>query len=184
MSTDTLQEVVNEEDKMHGEHIRSDDASDSAASADKRADLRRRIEAGQARNEERGLADYAKSAADSATTFAKEHPIAAVAGAIAIGLAIGAATRPGRRAVRRTGSLAALAGEAALAYAAGLADDAGDLLENGRDRAAGAGDRAGTRVRSVSRLAQARAANAADEASLAGRSLSRRASRGWRNLRS
>ena len=183
MGTETLQEVVNEEDKMHGEHIRPHDGDEAGDADAKREELRRRIEAGQARNEERGIGDYAKSAADSATTFAKEHPIAAVAGAIAIGLAIGAVTRPGRRAVRRGSTLAALAGEAALAYAAGLASDAGDLFDNGRDRAVGASDRAGTRARSLSRLARARAANAADEAALSGRSLSRRASRGWRNLR-
>ena len=64
---------------------------------DKRAALRDKIDAAEQRNAERSVADMAKDAADTVTDFAKRHPLATVAGAIGLGLAIGAMTRPGRR---------------------------------------------------------------------------------------
>ena len=67
----------------------------------KREQLRAKIEAGEKRNAERSFADQAKDVADSAVEFTKKHPFVVVGGAIAIGLAIGAMTRPGRRLGRR-----------------------------------------------------------------------------------
>jgi ElaB/YqjD/DUF883 family membrane-anchored ribosome-binding protein len=186
MSDETLQEVVNKEaaehDDTHAASTKGELTGDASAD-ERRAELRRRIEAGQQRNEERSLGDYAKQAADSATDFAREHPIAAITGAIAIGLAIGAMTRPGRRLVRRGGLLAALAGETALAYAGDMFDGAEDVARSGRDRAEDFGDRLGTRSRGLSRLARARAANMADEAGLKRRSLGRRVARSWRDIK-
>ena len=75
----------------------------------KRAELRARIEAGNKRLEERTLADQAKDAAGTAVEFAKKHPLATVGGAVVLGLAIGAMTRPGRRAGRKGGRMASVA---------------------------------------------------------------------------
>ena len=91
---------------------------------ERREALRQRIEASEQRNAERSFADQAKDVLDSATDFAKKHPLAVVGGAIGVGLLIGAMTRPGRRLGRRTGTMAAMAGDTVLGYAMGLMDRA------------------------------------------------------------
>ncbi|MBU2033289.1 MAG: hypothetical protein KKH37_05910, partial [Alphaproteobacteria bacterium] len=92
---------------------------------DKRARLREKIGAAEQRNEERSVGDIAREAADTVTDFAKRHPLATVAGAIGLGLAIGAMTRPGRRLTRRTGALAAMAADTAMSYGLNAFDRAG-----------------------------------------------------------
>ena len=69
--------------------------------ADKRDELRAKIEASERRNAERTIGDQAKEAAGAATTYVKENPMTVLGGAIAIGLVIGLLTRPGRAAAAK-----------------------------------------------------------------------------------
>ncbi|QZD88349.1 hypothetical protein [Qipengyuania psychrotolerans] len=142
----------------------------------KREQLRARIEAGERRNEERSFADQAKEAADSAVDFAKKHPIATVAGAVAIGLAIGAMTSRGRQLGRRGGSLAAYAADAALAYGLSMVEGAGDKFEDYSDAA-------GTQARRLKRDAGYRADALGDVLRSSGRKASRKSSRTVRDLK-
>lgn len=151
---------------------------------EKRAELREKIEAGEKRNEERALADRARDAAESATEFVKAHPFATLGGAIAIGLAIGAMTRPGRRVARRGGVLATLFADAALAYGMQAIDRAGDLARDGQDKLEDLGESMAAGARSARRDTAYFADKAADRTGVAARSASRKAGRTVRNLRS
>lgn len=85
-----------------------------------RDSLRARIEAAERRNAERSLADQAREAAEAATHYARAHPLAVVGGALALGLLVGLATRPGRRvAARAAGAVGAAASGAAGSAASG-----------------------------------------------------------------
>ncbi|NVD43745.1 hypothetical protein [Qipengyuania atrilutea] len=154
---------------------------------EKRDLLRERIEAGERRNQERSLGDYAKDAADNAKEFAKDHPVATIAGAIAVGLAIGAMTRPGRRLARqgavRTGALAAIAADAIAAYSASLIDGAGDLARNSGDALEDFGDTVSGKARTLRRRASYEASSLADSAGMTKRSLARKARRSYRDTR-
>lgn len=123
----------------------------------KRAKLRERIEAGERRNAERSIGDFAREAKNNAVTFARRHPLATVAGAVAIGLAIGAMTRPGRRLGKKTGALALLASDAALAYGIKMLDGAGDAARGAGDRLGDFSDSIGTQARHLGREAMSRA---------------------------
>ena len=115
--------------------------------ADKREALRAKIDAGEERNAERSFADQAKEAAEGALEFVKANPIKSVT-AVAVGaLLIGAMTRPGRRAGRKAGTLAAVATDAALAYGLSLLDAAGGAASKGQDRLAGLGETVGDKAR-------------------------------------
>ncbi len=155
---------------------------------EKRDELRARIEAAEQRNEERTLADYARDASETATRFVKEHPFASIAGVAAIGLAIGAMTRPGRRAGRqaaqRTSAFASYATELGLAYAAGLLDTAGGAAQAGRDKLEDFGDSVGDSARSLRRQAAHRAGDTADAARRLTRDIGKKAGRKTRGLRS
>ncbi len=147
----------------------------------KRAQLRKKIEAGEKRNAERSFADQAKDVADSAVEFTKKHPFAVIGGAIVIGLAIGAMTRPGRRLSRRGGALATLAFDSLLAYGARAIDGAANAAEYAGDRLEDFGDSASTIARGLRRDAAYRF----DVASDALKANSRKAARvGSRNARS
>ncbi len=163
------------------------DVAGNDAGKDKRDLLRERIEAGERRNQERTLGDYAKDTADSVTNFAKEHPVATVAGAIGIGLAIGAMTRPGRRVAKqgavKTGAMAALVSEAVMTFGAGLMDDMTDAARNSGDALEDFGDRIGDKARTARRGAAYRSSSLADSANVTKRELSRKAKRGFRDLK-
>ena len=73
----------------------------TATSTEKRDELRAKIEASERRNAERSVTDQAKEAAGAATTFVKENPMTVLGGAIAVGLAIGLMTKPGRAAATK-----------------------------------------------------------------------------------
>lgn len=139
----------------------------------KRDQLRARIEAGERRNEERTLADQAKDAADNAVEFTKKHPYAVIGGAIAVGLAIGAMTRPGRRLGKRGGVIAGLLTDAALAYGARLIDNAGNAAQFAGDKFEDISDSAATKARGLRRDA----AYKLDAAGDALRATSRKAAR-------
>lgn len=143
---------------------------------EKRDQLRARIEAGEKRQEERSFLDQAKNVADSAVDFAKRHPVATVAGAIAVGLAVGAMTRRGRELGRRGGSLASYATDAAIAYGLSMIEGAGDKFED-------FGDAAETQARRLKRDAGYRLDSMGDSIRSSGRRASRKSKRGYRDLR-
>lgn len=108
-----------------------------ANDTDRREALRQRIDEGELRQQARRVADQARDTAGGFIDYAKEHPLRIVAGAIAVGLAVGAMTKPGRRVGKRGGALAALAADAALAYglkvwkgALDAGSDAGDAARD------------------------------------------------------
>lgn len=150
---------------------------------DKREQLREKIEASERRNEERSFADQARDAADEAIEFTKKHPLAVVGGAIAIGLAIGAMTRPGRRLGRRGGAFAAMAADAALAYGARFMDGAANAAEYAGDRFEDLGDSAATGARGLRRDAAYRLDVAGDAIRSKSRKAGRKGSRLARGVR-
>lgn len=155
---------------------------------DKRAELREKIHAGEQRHAERSVADMAKDAADTVTDFAKRHPLATVAGAIGLGLAIGAMTRPGRRLTRRTGAFAAMAAEAARNYGLDAFDRAGtatsSAARSSSDGLQDFGETLSSALRSLRRDAAYRADVTGDALRSTKRRTGRKASRTMRDLRS
>lgn len=149
----------------------------------KRQQLRAKIEAGEQRNAERTLADQAKDAADTALEFTKKHPFAVVGGAIAVGLAIGAMTRPGRRLGRRGGVLAGLALDAALAYGARAMDGASNAAQLAGDRIEDFGDSAATAARGLRRDAAYKLDVAGDAVRASSRKAARTGSRTARAIK-
>ncbi|QPC99925.1 hypothetical protein [Qipengyuania soli] len=140
----------------------------------KRDQLRARIEAGEKRNEQRTLVDQAKDAADTAVAFTKKHPYAVIGGAIAVGLAIGAMTKPGRRLGKRGGVFAGLVADAALAYGARMIDNASNAAHLAGDRFEDFGETAASTARDLRREAAGRL----DAAGEVLRATSRKATRG------
>jgi hypothetical protein len=145
-----------------------------------RDSLRARIEAAERRNAERTLADQAREAAETATDYARAHPLTVIGGALAVGLLIGLATRPGRqvagKAVGAVGAaahgvagsaaagvksvtarggsrLATLLGEAAMAYAMKLLDELLSDVAAGQERLEGFGEDVGSTARNVGQKA-------------------------------
>lgn len=162
----------------------------------KRDTLRARIEAAERRNAERNLADNARAAATAAIDYTRAHPLTVIGGALAAGLVIGLLTRPGRQVAHRmvtsaTGAVSGAAssassgakgvaarggsrlglmlGEAAVAYAMKLIDEALETARTGQDRAEEFGDAAGEKARKLT----AGAAQAAGVAAENSRSLAR-----------
>lgn len=154
---------------------------------EKRQELKAKIEAAEQRNAGRDVESYARDAADTATRFVKEHPIAAVAGVAVLGLAIGAMTRPGRRAGaaagRRASALAGHAAELGIAYATGLFDAASEAAVHGKDRLEDMGDTLSDTAQAAKRRAVFSGGNAAAAARTIARTAGKRAGRTSRDLR-
>lgn len=154
----------------------------------KRKDIKKRIEAGESRNAERtAFSDRAAQARDQATEFAREHPIALIAGGLVLGIAISALfpRSPTRRIGREVGSkaagIAAMAAELAALYgerALGAAQHAGRA---GLDRFEDLSDSANQTARSLRREASYLAGNASDSARAMRRGASKRVSRAIRD---
>ena len=142
----------------------------------KRDQLRARIEAGTQRHEERSFGEQAKDVADSAIEFAKKHPLATLAGAVAVGLAVGAMTKRGRDLGRRGGSMASYAADAALSYGLGMFQGATDKIED-------LSDAAGTQARRVKRDAGYRLDSMSDSVMSGQRRAKRKSARAYRDLR-
>lgn len=180
------------------------------ATADKRDELRAKIEASERRIAERTLADQAKEAAGKATEFVKERPFTVLGGAIVVGLAVGLATKPGRRAARTaaTGTVNAvnsaargtanvaknasvkqasrfgtLLADALVAYGIKLIDDVMDAGRKGQDALEDIGDSAGSKAREVRRDAEYYAGSALDKGRTITRRTRRRAGRAVRDLK-
>nr|WP_137678494.1 hypothetical protein [Parerythrobacter lutipelagi] len=154
----------------------------------KRDELRAKIEAGERRNAERSIEDMARDASKKATDFVKEHPIATVAGVAAVGLAIGAMTRPGRRAGRlageRASAFATYATELGLAYASGMFDAAGQAAKAGGEKLEDFSEDVAHSARSARRNATHVAGDTADNIRVLGRKAARQAGRSLRGARS
>ena len=149
-------------------------------SDDKRAALKERIEAAQdseATRRAKKLGDSAKAGAveakDKFTAFAKEHPVATVAGGVVAGVLIASLFRAPRQAAARTGvkaaGLAAMGSEMAMGFLAELRDNAEHAGDQGRRKLADLSDSAGDTARRMRREAKYRAGNAGDDARIAGR---------------
>ena len=159
--------------------------------ANAREALKERIEAGRQRLAERDLGTAAKQMADDAAQFTKEHPLMVVAGAIGIGLAIGAMTKPGRKAgtkaIQRTSVVALLAREAALSFGMEALDKitsaAGEAKRTGGDKLEDISDAVSTKARAVKRDTAYKAEAANDAVRTASRKAARKTGRKIRDTR-
>lgn len=151
--------------------------------------LRAKIEAAERRNAERTLADQAREAATAAADYTRAHPLTVIGAAVAIGLAIGLLTRPGRRiasgtyhtasdatseaassastSVRRvTGRsrsrIGEAIGEAVSGYLLAAVEELLDTARAGQERAGELGEAAGKEARKLSATATEAAGSAAD----------------------
>lgn len=158
----------------------------------KRKDLRDKIAAGESRQAERSLGDYARDARENATGFVREHPIAMVGAALAIGVVLAAIIPgPGRRLSQRVGktvgsrtsSLATMAAELGIAYAASMMNAAGSAAQTGHDKLEGLSDSIGDSARAVRSETARRVAAASDSASSLKRNTAKKAGRALRDLR-
>lgn len=167
------------------------DAAESPE-ARKREELRGKIAAGEARLADRSLGDYARDARDNATGFVREHPLAVVGAALAVGVVLAAIIPgPGRRLSQRVGktvgsrasALAAIAVELGIAYGASLMSAAGSAAQSGQDSLEDLGDAIGDGARSVRREASHRVSRASDSAAALKRDTAKKAGRAMRDLR-
>lgn len=101
---------------------------------DKREELKQKIAEGEERLAQRSLASTAREASENAAQFVKQHPVATIGGAIVVGLAIGAMTKPGRRLGKRGGVFAAMLTDAAITYGLKMVNQAGDAARSGQER--------------------------------------------------
>jgi len=155
-----------------------------------RQTLKQKVAAGQARNRAKTentttifdrAGEAALEAKDRFTAFAKEHPVATVAGGVAIGILIAGMFKGPRRAAMRSGSravgLAAIGAELALAYAQQAIEAAN---EAGR-AAAPKLERFGDTALSAGRDAAHRASDAGETALSATREAGKRLGKAIRN---
>ena len=151
---------------------------------EKRQQLKQKIEAGEKRHEERRqLSTYAREAGENAVGFAREHPLATVAGAIAVGLLVGSLTPAGRRLGRRGGFLATALFELGSVYAVKLVENAGKAAVSGKDRLEDFGDSMTSAARAARREVGYRAGSVSDSARSLGKRVSRKTGRTLRDLK-
>ena len=127
-------------------------------STKKRTELKNKIDAAEKRNADRSFGDYARDARDGATTFVKDHPIATIAGGLAIGAMIAAVLPgPGRKIRKKASARGALIAGAiadlALTYGTQFLDGAGKAAKAGQERAGDLGESLSDSARSASRTA-------------------------------
>lgn len=99
----------------------------------KRSALRERIEQAQARLAGRPPSELAREAAHEAIDFAKANPMVVIGAAAALGLALGAMSRGGRKAATATGVLSRIATDAAFAFALAMYERATERAEEDSD---------------------------------------------------
>jgi hypothetical protein len=158
------------------------------ATKQNRTDLKNKIDAGEKRNqqrdEKRSLSDYARDAGSSATSFAKEHPITTLAGAVAVGILVASVVPgPGRRlrkqATKRGAVLAGVLADLAITYGTQALEGAGSAARVGQDKLGDLGEVLGGGARSLRRGA----GDWADDAGSLSRDAGKRAARSFRELR-
>ena len=141
----------------------------------KRTQIKKKVAAGQARNQDAGrttIVDRAGEAAieakDKFTAFAKEHPITTIAGGIAIGILVAGMFKGPRQAAIKGGSkaagLAAIGAELALAYAQQAMEAAGEAASVGKEKLGEFGGTAAVTARSAGRTAADRAGEVSETA--------------------
>lgn len=149
----------------------------------KRKTLKQKVQAGEARNKAKTentttIFDRAGEAAieakDKFTAFAKEHPVATLAGGLAIGVLIAGMFKGPRQAAIKGGTraagLAAIGAELAMAYAAKALDAAKEAGSEGADWLGETGKTLGSKAREFSSEASDYAGTARDSAMRSGRS--------------
>lgn len=174
-----------------------------------RDELRARIEASERRIAQRTLADQAQEAAEAAVEYTRKNPLTVVAGAVAVGLVVGAMTSPGRRVVRtaatgaasavggtvsgaakgvgdaakkRGSAIGALVTDAVVAYGIKLIDEALDGARAGQDKFEDISDSATAKARELRRDAAYYAGTASDKGRAVTQRTRRRAERAVRDL--
>lgn len=149
----------------------------------KRKEINKKVTEAQSRNQERAepsigdrAGDRAIEAKDKFISFAREHPIATVAGGLAIGILVsslfrGSPTRKAGRAIgKKTAGLAAIAAELAVAYAQQAYEAADEARRAGADKLTDLGSTVGENARSLGEGAADYASGAAQAARKAGKS--------------
>lgn len=160
----------------------------------KRQTLKDKVAAGQARNRDMGrttIVDRAGEkvieAKDKFVEFAKEHPIATVAGGVALGVLVSglfkrSPTRKlGNAAAKRAGAIAALGAEFALAYAQQAMTAANEAGREGAHKLGELSETAGATARSTSRAALDRAGDFTETARAVTRDAGKRLGKALRN---
>lgn len=177
-----------------------------------RDELRARIEASERRIAQRTLADQAQEAAEAAVEYTRKNPLTVIAGAVAVGLVVGAMTSPGRRVVRtaatgaasaasavggtvsgaakgvgdaakkRGSAIGALVTDAVVAYGIKLIDEALDGARAGQDKFEDISDSASAKARELRRDAAYYAGTASDKGRAVTQRTRRRAERAVRDL--
>lgn len=163
------------------------------AKEEKRQEIKERITNAQARNEARAgdsimarVSEKAVEAKDGFTAFAKEHPVATVAGGLALGVMISAMFKnsPTRKAGRVAGAkaagLAAIGSELALAFAQQVMEASAEAKKVGADKFEDVSDALGDTARRVKRDASHRAIGASDSARTTARDVGKTIARSFR----
>lgn len=160
----------------------------------KRQTLKDKVAAGQARNRDMGrttivdrAGEKAIEAKDKFVEFAKEHPIATVAGGVALGVLVSSlfkrspTRKLGSAAARRAGTIAALGAEFALAYAQHAMATASEASRDGAHKLGELGETVGTTARSTGRAAVDRAGELTEAARVVTRDAGKRLGKALRN---
>jgi ElaB/YqjD/DUF883 family membrane-anchored ribosome-binding protein len=149
----------------------------------KRNEIKQKVTAAENRNEARAEPKAADSAGEKAVelkdkigSFARQHPIAVMAGGLAVGILVssffrGSPTRKAGRAIgKKTAGLAAIAAELALAYAQQIYKAAEEARETGADQLGTLGETISDSARGLTEDAADYAAAAAEAARKTGKS--------------
>lgn len=132
---------------------------------------------------EKTLTDHATEAKDKFVAFAKEHPVATVAGGVVLGVLVAGMFKGPRRAAAAGGAkaagLAALGGEMALAFASQMMDAAGEAGRSGARKLDDLGDSVSDVARGMRRDTSYRADKGIDAARIARRKAAKRLSRAF-----
>ena len=160
----------------------------------KRQTLKEKVAAGQARNRDMGrttivdrAGEKAIEAKDKFVEFAKQHPVATVAGGIAIGVLVSglfkrSPTRKlGNVAAKRAGTIAALGAEFALAYAQQAMSAANEAGREGAHKLGELGETVGGSARTTGRAALDRAGDLSEAARVMTRDAGKRLGKALRS---
>ena len=156
----------------------------------KRKTLKQKVAAGQARHQDMGrttivdrAGERAIEAKDKFVAFAKEHPIATVAGGLAIGVLISGLFKrsPTRKAAGKAAGLAAIGAELAMAYAQQALAAANEAGRTGADKLGDLGETIGSSARHLGRDAADKAGDLGETARTAARDAGTRLGKALRN---
>lgn len=161
-----------------------------------REDIKSRIEAGEAGKSARQAAplserigENAIEAKDGFTRFASEHPVATIAGGLALGVLVSTLFRgsPTRKAAKKAGTkgsaIAGIAAKLAFDYAQAALSAANDARRTGADQLESLAETTGETARGLRRSASRRASDAGDSALHAARDARKAISRALHRAR-